>query len=844
MLYHITGLCFTNAQGVAFDHDPTLVALSYLIAVAGAFAALEMIARWRLARGGNANWWQLASAVALGSSIWSMHFIAILAVRIGFPLTYAPAPTVISLLIAIGSVAAGMQIVRANASWLRVGCAGLVIGLGVGAMHYTGMSGVRFPGSLAYTPGLWGLSLMVGVATATLAVGLSLTMDAMWQRMIAALVVAGGICGMHYTGMASTVFMFDPLAPYTPGLATGPITVPVVVATLALIVCALVFVAADRRLLAAAERNARAIGYSNATLAQVDASLALSHQRLDAVLDNIPQGISLFDAGGRLLVSNRRHAEIYKLPPEVTRVGTSMAEILASLCGTGTAPDISEPGYLEWPAQAAAGDHHGESVLTLRDGRAIAIHYRPMPGGGCLTTHEDITERQAAAASIAFMAQHDALTGLANRALFQERLDQAMILAGRGAKCAILCLDIDHFKLINDALGHPAGDRVLQAAAERLQSCVREGDTVARLGGDEFAIIQLAINEPGDAEHLATRILAAFTDRIAVDGHQIAIGISIGVTVAPGDGGVYEMLLKNADVALYLAKSEGRGAVRFFEPEMDARIDRRRTLESELAEAMARNEFELYYQPLINLPTGDISGFEALLRWNHPVRGMVPPLEFIRVAEETGMIVALGAWVLRAACKEACNWPEDISVAVNLSPVQFKDGTVVDAVKVALAESGLHPGRLELEITETVVLGDTPATLAALHELRAMGIMVALDDFGTGYSSLSYLRSFPFDKIKIDQSFVREIASNRESMSIVRAVTGLGHGLRMKTTAEGVETVEQLNLLRAVGCTEVQGYIFSSPRPAGDLRNLIDSLHLKRLELPHASLLMETERLV
>jgi diguanylate cyclase (GGDEF)-like protein len=830
MKYNIAGLCFTNAHGIAFTHDPALVILSYMIAVAGSFAALEMIARWRLACVDDAPWWWLASAVALGSSIWSMHFIGILAVRIGFPLTYAPAPTVISLLIAIGAVAAGMQVVRADAAWLRVGCAGVIIGLGVAAMHYTGMSGVRFPGSLAYTPGLWGLSVLVGIAAATVAIGLSLTLHSMWQRMIAALVMAAGICGMHYTGMASTVFLFDPLAPYSPGLATGPIAVPVAVATLALIICALVFVAADRRLLAASERNALALRDSSATLAQVDASLVLSHQRLDAVLDNIPQGISLFDVHGRLLVSNRRYAEIYKLPPELTRIGTPLTDILLSLGPSGTAPEISDPTYLEWASQIGVIGQPGDTVVSLTNGRVIAIHYRPMPGRGTLMTHEDITERQLAAARIAFMAQHDALTGLANRVLFQERLDQAMVLAGRGAGCAILCLDIDHFKLINDALGHPAGDRVLQAAAERLQSCIRNGDTVARLGGDEFAIIQLAIHGPGDAERLATRILAAFKDRIAIDGHQIAIGVSIGVAVAPGDGAAYETLLKNADVALYLAKSEGRGAVRFFEPEMDARINRRRTLESELAAAMATGAFELYYQPLINLLTGDISGFEALLRWNHPVRGLVPPLEFIRVAEETGLIVALGAWVLQTACREATNWPDDISVAVNLSPVQFNDGTIVGAVAAALAGSGLQPGRLELEITETVVLRETPATLTALLELRAMGVMVALDDFGTGYSSLSYLRSFPFDKIKIDQSFVREIATNRESMSIVRAVTGLGHGLRMKTTAEGVETMEQLNLLRAEGCTEVQGYIFSPPRPAHELPELIKTLHLKSLD--------------
>ena len=340
---------------------------------------------------------------------------------------------------------------------------------------------------------------------------------------------------------------------------------------------------------------------------------------------------------------------------------------------------------------------------------------------------------------------------------------------------------------------------------------------------------RLGLERPEDAELLANRIITAFADPFDIDGHQIVIGTSVGVAVAPGDGTCPENLLKNADIALYLAKTEGRGTVRFFEPEMDARIQLRRMLELDLRGAVVRNEFEVYYQPLIDLSAGTVTGFEALLSWNHPVRGLVSPAEFIPLAEETGIIMTIGEWVLRTACSEATKWPGAITLAVNLSPIQFKKGDLVSVVQAALDASGLRPDRLELEITELVLLQDTVGTMTALHELRAMGIAVALDDFGTGYSSLSYLRSFPFDKIKIDQSFVRDLVKAMgKRWSIVRAVTGLGHSLRMKTTAEGVETLEQLDKLRGEGCTEVQGYFFSRPQPASELPSLIERLRRMR----------------
>jgi diguanylate cyclase (GGDEF)-like protein len=561
-------------------------------------------------------------------------------------------------------------------------------------------------------------------------------------------------------------------------------------------------------------------------LAQANSELELGRRQFDAVLSNVTQGVCFFDGEKRLLLWNRRYTDIYNLPPEAIHVGCSLEEIVNHREMAGTGPDTSVSDYLSWQGQLAATKQPSSTVVALKNGRFVAICYQPMSDGGWVATHEDVTERQQAEASIVFMARHDALTKLPNRVLFRERMEQAITMAGRGTEFSVMCLDLDNFKQINDTMGHPIGDGLLVAVADRLTACVREVDTVARLGGDEFAIIQVGVRQPDDAEVLAARIVAAFLQPFEVGGHQVMTGVSIGVAVAPGDSVSYETLMRDADIALYLAKTEGGGRVRFFEPEMDARIHVRRLLELDLQGAITRNEFELYYQPLVSLITDKIIGFEALLRWHHPVRGLVSPMDFIPVAEETGMIVVIGEWVLHTACFEAENWPDDITVAVNLSPVQFKKGDLVGTVQAALAASGLRPGRLELEITESVFLRDTVGTLTALRQLRAMGIGVALDDFGTGYSSLSYLHRFPFSKIKIDQSFVRDLMTNNESMSIIRAVTGLGKSLGIRTIAEGVETLEQLGRLRREGCDEAQGYLFSRPRPASEVPALIEKLQL------------------
>jgi diguanylate cyclase (GGDEF)-like protein len=467
-------------------------------------------------------------------------------------------------------------------------------------------------------------------------------------------------------------------------------------------------------------------------------------------------------------------------------------------------------------------------ILETPTGRAFRVVGHPKQGGGWVATFEDVTERRDAQAQIFHMARHDALTNLPNRTLFREQLEHALRLIKRNEKVAVFCIDLDHFKDVNDSLGHPIGDELLKEVGRRLGQCVREGDTVSRLGGDEFAIVQIGGEvQVAEASAVASRVIEVVGTPYLIQGHQVIVGASIGISVAPGDGSDPDQLLKNADMALYRAKADGRGAFRFFETGMDARAQARRLMEVDLRAALLRGEFEVYYQPIYDLKADQIICFEALLRWNHPLRGLIPPVEFIALAEETGLIIPIGDWVLRTACMNAVRWPQDVRVAVNLSPAQFKNRNLVTSVIAAVSASGLAANRLELEITESVLLEDSEGTLATLHKLRDLGVRISMDDFGTGYSSLSYLRSFPFDKIKIDRSFVHELATRGDSMAIVRAVTGLGKSLGISTTAEGVETREQLALLRSEGCNEVQGFLFSQPRPAAEVEKMLTKGRLR-----------------
>ena len=543
-------------------------------------------------------------------------------------------------------------------------------------------------------------------------------------------------------------------------------------------------------------------------------------QLLSTVLNNMSQGVLLFDAEARLIFCSQRYFEIYGLSKEAAKPGCTLRDLLNHRIQAGTFSDDPED-YISMLMGCIAEGRTTTSIANLSDGRVISIVSKPVAGGGWLATHEDVTERQSAQARIVHMARHDALTDLPNRVLLRERLDHELKRVKRGECLAMLCLDLDHFKSVNDTLGHPIGDELLKRAADRLRGCTREPDTVARLGGDEFAIIMTQLHDPADINILAQRVRDSISKPYQIDGHQIVTDISIGISMAPHDGTDPDILIKNADLALYGAKADGRGTYRYFESEMDARMKARRDLEMDLRQALANKEFELYYQPLVNLKSNEISTLEALLRWNHPTQGMISPADFIPIAEETGLIIAIGEWVLNTACKETANWPEHIKVAVNVSPAQLKSRSVLKMVTTALADSGMPASKLQLEITETVLLQNTFATLETLHKLRKLGVQIALDDFGTGYSSLSYLRSFPFDKIKIDRSFIKDLSNGAEPLAIVHAVAGLAKCLNMISTAEGVETQQQLDTLQSVGCTEMQGYLFSRAIPAKDMEKFL-----------------------
>jgi diguanylate cyclase (GGDEF)-like protein/PAS domain S-box-containing protein len=539
---------------------------------------------------------------------------------------------------------------------------------------------------------------------------------------------------------------------------------------------------------------------------------------LDTVIENLPTMLFVKDArDDRFVLVNRAGEDLLGAPRQEV-IGRHSHDLFpAAEADRFVAHDrkVIETGVLDILDETEMHTP-GNGTRTLRI-KKIAVPDEQGRPQYVLGICEDITERKRSEARLSHMARHDALTGLPNRVLFRERLARAL---DRGGALAVLYVDLDAFKDVNDALGHPIGDALLRLVAERLRASVREADTVARLGGDEFAIVA-AGGAAEAAGALARAVIDLLSEPYQVEGQDVVIGASIGIVLAPADGSDADRLLKNADMALYQAKADGRATWRFFDPGMEARQQSRRSIELDLRAALPKRQFTIHYQPAIDLATSTISGFEALLRWQHPQRGMIAPDEFIPLAEDIGLIVPLGEWVLRQACEEAVHWPDDIRVAVNLSAAQFRSRNLVQTVVMALAASGLPPRRLELEITETVLLRENDANLAVLHQLRGLGVRIALDDFGTGYSSLSYLRSFPFDKIKIDRSFVRDLPDNPGCRTIIRSVAELASGLGMVTTAEGVETLHQMNELRVEGCTEAQGFLFSPPRPASQVREIL-----------------------
>ena len=781
------------------EHDWRLVVLGGTICWLASAVAISLLRRARASQGRTRAIWVGLDAAVGGCGIWATHFVAMLAYDPGAGAGYNIPITLISLVFAVAISAVGLGIALLDDRRSTVAMGGAVVGIGVAAMHYTGMMALELPARIVWSPGIVLASLMFGSVFAAMALVVAMRRDDRRHTLAATALLTVAIVSHHFTAMGAVTLVPDPTL-VTDELTIAPAALSFLTAVAAFAILGISLVAAmlDRR-----------------------SSSELHQQKvlLDSAIGNMSQGLCMFDAEGRILLFNERYSEMMDRTG-IPLQGRMLIDVLQDQKSNGKWDGDPDEFFNMVVAAAKAGETL--TRVVTRNGRSIRVVDQPKKGGGWVATFEDITEWQQVQEQISHMARHDALTNLPNRTLFREQLEKALRLAKRSDQLAVFCLDLDHFKEINDTLGHPVGDALLKEVARRLGECVTEHDTVARLGGDEFAVVQFCSDcDPSAVALLASHIVEKIGEPYDIGGHQLVVGVSIGISLAPEDGKNPDELLKKADLALYRAKADGRGTYRFFETGMDARAQARRILELDLRAALQRHEFEVYYQPIRDVASDEVVAFEALVRWNHSLRGLISPVNFIPLAEETGLIVRLGDWVLRQACMDAAGWPQDVDVAVNLSPVQFKNPNLVSSVKAALAASGLAPNRLELEITESVLLQNSETTLAVLHELRAFGVRISLDDFGTGYSSLSYLRSFPFDKIKIDRSFVSELTTRDDSMAIVRAVTGLGKSLGIVTTAEGVETEAQFELLRREGCTQAQGYLFSQPRPAAEVNAML-----------------------
>jgi diguanylate cyclase (GGDEF)-like protein len=802
---------------LATEHDWRLLGLAIFVCVLTSVGTIAIFQRSLATAGRTRLLWLTATGVAAGYGIWATHFIAMLAFQPGMSVGYNLLLTLASLAAAALITGAGFAAAGLMPSASAVLAGGVVAGLGIAVMHYTGMSALELPGYIRWAPDLVIASIVMGAALSAAATYVAVFKPGIKGMAYAATLLAAAILAHHFTGMGAAEIVPDLMTAIAP-LSLSPYTLSVAIASAAAAMLGIGLVAA----LAAGSRQ-QLMETSSAQLAEQAA-------RLEAALANMSQGLCLFDSDKRVVVANRRYAEMYGLSQDHVKPGTSAREILEARIAQGTYGPMTSDNFVE----GMLGNFSEElnETMQLADGRFIAIQRRRLEDGGIITTHEDVTKRRLAEARVEHLAHHDMLTGLPNRTRLREEIGSAIAeLDQNGLPFAVLVLDLDRFKEVNDTLGHAVGDSLLFAASQRIRKCARKGDIVARIGGDEFAIVLKAPNPIEESIALGQRLLDTMVPDFEIGGSRAAVGASIGIAIAPQDGHNADELLKNADLALYKAKGDGRGTFHLFEPELDRRMQARRSLEMELRTAISEGEFQLYYQPILNIELGQICGFEALIRWQHPERGMIPPLDFIPLAEETGLIVPLGEWIVRQACRDASGWPNDLKVAVNVSPLQFRSPHLAEVIIQALAGTQMAPNRLELEVTESVMLDDDEGALKTLSRLHELGIRISLDDFGTGYSSLSLLRKFPFDKIKIDRSFVVDLsAMNNGAMALVRSVAQLGASLGMTTTAEGVETQEQAEQVRAQGCTEIQGYYVSPPRPAGEIRQLIEKRSQKAMD--------------
>jgi diguanylate cyclase (GGDEF)-like protein len=783
-------------QSLVRDHDLRLVLLAGVICAFGAISTMNVSAR--ATRATRRGLWLGLLSVCAGATVWATHFIAMLAYRQQVATTYDVLLTALSFAAGVIVMGAGFAVaMRGEHHLTQRLIGGGVLGAGVVVLHYLGMAALRMPGDLGYAPALVTLSIVfsVGLGAPTLAVAFGSAA----RRGVAALLMVIMIVSLHFTAMGAVHVHEGMALNIDPGSVTRSIlAIAVAVASVSVLL----------------------IGMAGAVIDQkVSLRLAAEADRFRTLADGAFEGL-IVHRGGIVVDANLAARKMLALSgaPPYANPGTWYDDVLHA-----GARDGGEP--VEVTMRRTDGSSFSAEIcrrnISLSDGTA-----------GELCAIRDITVRKESEARIAHLALHDPLTGMPNRRFFMELAGKTLSQSVRSREgFAVLALDLDDFKVINDTHGHVAGDEIIRVAAERISTTLRDADVAARFGGDEFVVLQLGATNPTQTMVLAQRLLEALHVPVRLEYAEAALSVSIGIAFYPQDGATIEELLRNADTAMYRAKADGKAAIRFFEPHMDAALIARRRLESGLRRAVNSHELTLAYQPIVDSHSRSPIGFEALLRWHSPELGHISPAEFIPVAEETGLIVPIGEFVVRQACRDALTWPHHLRIAVNLSAVQFRRKGLVEMVRAALEDTGLPGERLELEVTETLLMDNRPEALRQLNELKELGVHISMDDFGTGYSALSYLQCFPFDKIKIDRVFVTELGEKPQNASIVRAVAAMGRSLNMRVVAEGVETDHEADILEDLECDEMQGYLIARPMQAREVA-LFLSTHTERAARP------------
>ena len=771
---------FLAGNDILQSHDPKLVLLAAAICALGSFITLFLFAQAREHEQGRGGWLFL-SGFAAGAVMWTTHFVALLAFQPDISIGYDPALTGGAFFVAVLFSTIGLAIAAYGSGTAAGLVGGAAVGLAAVGMHFTAMNSLRIAGTIVWNPTLLAMGAILCIACGTLAVGRARN-EGRNVQFIAPLLLAAGISIMHFVGMAAISISSNAAVPIPPKILDPTILGYFVGAMTMLLVCTGI-----------------------ATMMIARGARKEAQTQLKNIADASVEGLILTN-GMTILDIN---------------------ESIRSLAGSNAAAKMR--GTPIWQVLDYTGDRELErfEAQLLADSGPIPVEViaRNSEAEGAVRrifAVRDLRERRAAEQRILFLAHFDTLTGLPNRASFQDRLENDIAsMKAKGNDLALMIVDLDRFKEINDVHGHAAGDELLKATATRITALLSHNEFAARLGGDEFVIVQTGRDQPASAARLADKLLEVFSKPVLLAGQPFHVGLTIGVALYPRDGEDTRMLLANADLALYRAKEHGRARACFFTPDMDESVRERRILAQQLTQALENDELEVYYQAQASIATGEIIGFEALARWNHPTHGYISPAQFIPIAEETDLILHLGEWILRKVCKEAAGWTQPYMVAVNLSPIQFKLANLPELVHEILLETGMPPARLELEITESALIEDLQRTLDMLRKIKALGVAIAMDDFGTGYSSLSTLQAFPFDKLKIDKSFVDKIGSRQQAAVIVTAVLGLGRSLDIPVLAEGVESEEQRSFLNSEACAQAQGYLFGKPAPLNDIRHIV-----------------------